>query len=101
MFVARALLKHGLRAVKRFPDGETKTVIRRAACLNPDSFEPVWLDLIEAMEVEPVRFSRGGSLKNGTPKMADGFRWVSPESRLKNTRTAENSQEHFEPVFSV
>ena len=90
-----------LRAMKRFPDGETMTVIRRTASLNPDNFQPVWTDLLTAMEVEPVRFNRGETRKDGTPKLTDGFRLVTPESRLKNTGTHENTREHFEPVFSV
>ncbi len=90
-----------LRAMKRFPDGETMTAIRRTAGLNPDNFQPVWVDLMAAMEVEPVRFNRGETKKDGTPKLTDGFRLVTPESRLKNTGTHENTREHFEPVFSV
>ncbi|MFO0427669.1 MAG: AAA family ATPase [Planctomyces sp.] len=90
-----------LRAMKRFPDGETMTVIRRTASLNPENFQPVWNDLLTAMEVEPVRFNRGETRKDGTPKLTDGFRLVSLESRLKNRGTHENTQEHFEPVFSV
>ena len=87
--------------MKRFPDGETMTVIRRTAGLNPDNFQPVWVDLLAAMEVEPVRFNRGETRKDGTPELTDGFRFVPPESRLKNTGTHENTREHFEPVFSV
>lgn len=90
-----------LRAMKRFPDGETMTVIRRTASLNPDNFQPVWMDLLTAMEVERVRINRGGTKKDGTPKLTEGFRLVTPESRLKNTGTHETTQEHFEPVFSV
>ena len=90
-----------LRAMKRFPDGETMTVIRKTASLNPDNFQPVWMDLLTAMEVERVRINRGGTKKDGTPKLTEGFRLVTPESRLKNTGTHETTQEHFEPVFSV
>jgi hypothetical protein len=90
-----------LCAVKRFPEGETKTVIRQEAGLNSDNFQPVWTNLLTAMEVESVQFTRGGKMKDKTPKMIDGFRWVSPESRLENTETHENTQEHLAPLFSL
>lgn len=89
-----------LRAVKRFPNGETMTVIRRAASLNPDNFQPVWMDLLQAMEVEPVQIKRGDLKADGTPKMANGFRWVNPESRLKNTKEHSGTLENSSPMFS-
>ena len=78
-----------LQALKFFPQGETKTKIRQNAKLNPDTFEPIWTQLLTAEEVCQVTVDRGEKKANGTPKTYDGWRLVLSEDRLKNTKNSE------------
>jgi hypothetical protein len=78
-----------LQVLKFFPQGETKTKIRMNAKLSPNTFEPIWTQLLAAEEVCQVTVDRGEKKANGTPKTYDGWRLVLPEDRLKNTKNSE------------
>lgn len=61
-----------LTAAKRFPEGTNKTEIRAAAGLNPQRFDPVWLDIVQAMEVVPCECSTTDS--RGRTRTNKGFK---------------------------
>lgn len=71
-----------LQTLRKFPHGETETKIRQAAGLNPTYFAPVWLDLQQSGEVEPVQIERGKTT-TGKPRYSDGWKLIERADRLK------------------
>jgi len=71
-----------LQTLRKFPQGETETKIRQAAGLNPTYFAPVWLDIQQAGEVEPVQIERGKTM-NGRPRYSSGWKLIQRTDRLK------------------
>jgi hypothetical protein len=64
-----------LRAMQRFPDGETKTQIRTAAGQNPQTFEPVFQDLITSQEIKPCDVEKQNH--HGNLKTYPGYKLAS------------------------
>ncbi len=81
-----------LKAIKRFPNGETKTRIKETASLSSQNFGAVFQDLLDSQEIEHCQFDRGELRKDGTVKTYFGYRFVDPASRLKpDSRTQADS----------
>jgi len=89
-----------LRAVKRFPGGETKTRIKETANMSSQNFGGVFGDLLSSLEIEPCYFDRGELKADDSLRTYAGFRFVDPASRLKTDSRTLTDSDGLSPIES-
>ena len=84
-----------MTAIRRFPNGETKTTIKEATGLNAKNFNAIFEEWVGSGKVEPCIFDRGEKKTDESLKTYAGFKLVEQPSQSKpDTQTPADNLGH-------